>query len=119
MEASPSGVRSFGKAVNDRNQEQRRTRDTVHTQRHTHSIPPHVQSFMHTVKTCMTPCYTHKGTHAHISAVHFQGRTNCLLQRNRKEKQEDTEQKVCSATSNIYSGAAVLSKHYASELLRN
>lgn len=37
----------------------------------------------------------------------------------RKEKEEDTEQKVCLATSNIYSGAAVLSKHYASELRRN
>lgn len=121
LEAGPSTVRSSTKAANDRNQEHRRTRDRAHTQ--AHSIPAHVRPFMHTVKTCMTP-HTHS-THTphtliYILAVRFQARTKwSLLQRNWKEKQEDTEQKVCSATSNIYSGAAVLSKHYASELLRN
>lgn len=77
---------------------------------------------MHAVTTCVTPVL-HIQTHKHlihIWTVHFQGRTKWRLpHRKRKEKQEDTEQKVCSATSNIYSGAAVLSKHHASEPLRN
>lgn len=119
LEASPSSVRSSTKAVNDRNQEQRRTRDT-----HTHILHTSTCTVIYARRHDLCdPCAAHTRTHKHlirIWTVHFQGRTKWRLpHRKRKEKQEDTEQKVCSATSNIYSGAAVLSKHYASEALRN